>query len=370
MKPIITVVAGLAACLLAFPAQGQVVHTTATLSQGGGVVGVSVGNLALFAGGGALSVYDSTAGQWSAGAAPSVWATPAPAGGLALFADTNTSSAVVDAYDTGSGQWSSMTLAQDVGRSATTVGNEAVFADSTGNGVAMEIYNATSGQWSYRAFAGFYPAAEPDPAATAGGRVYYAPGWNDFSITTQTAYVYDPQANSWSTITYAPAPRMAVAVLAVGSKVLFAGGDGSPDPGSAGNDVEILDTTTMTWSHTTSPSPIEGRAPFTTYAAAGGMAFFQYDGAVQIYDTNTGEWSTATLSVPRYDAAAVSVGNEVIFAGGYLAGGAPSDAVDIYTVTPEPATLSLLALGGLALLRRRPRRAPPPLHGELARGSR
>jgi hypothetical protein len=41
---------------------------------------------------------------------------------------------------------------------------------------------------------------------------------------------------------------------------------------------------------------------------------------VDVYNSNTGAWSTAQLSVPRYMFAATSVGSLALFAGGVNAG--------------------------------------------------
>ena len=40
--------------------------------------------------------------------------------------------------------------------------------------------------------------------------------------------------------------------------------------------------------------------------------------AVDLYNSASGTWSTAQLSVGRYSLAATSVGNVAIFAGGYV----------------------------------------------------
>ena len=56
-----------------------------------------------------------------------------------------------------------------------------------------------------------------------------------------------------------------------------------------------------------------------------------YSNGVDIYDTSTGSWSTATLSQGRYDLAATSVGNQVFFGGGFN-GTSVTTAVDIYTL--------------------------------------
>jgi hypothetical protein len=42
--------------------------------------------------------------------------------------------------------------------------------------------------------------------------------------------------------------------------------------------------------------------------------------AVDLYNSTTGAWSTAQLSVARYGLAATSVGNVALFAGGFLVG--------------------------------------------------
>ena len=42
-----------------------------------------------------------------------------------------------------------------------------------------------------------------------------------------------------------------------------------------------------------------------------------WSNAVDVYNSATGAWSTAQLSVARYNLAAASVGNVAIFAGGY-----------------------------------------------------
>jgi hypothetical protein len=63
---------------------------------------------------------------------------------------------------------------------------------------------------------------------------------------------------------------------------------------------------------------------------------------VDIYNSVTGKWSTAQLSVARFDLAAASVGNVFIIAGGFN-GTSRSAAVDIYLPlagTSAPATTS------------------------------
>jgi hypothetical protein len=50
---------------------------------------------------------------------------------------------------------------------------------------------------------------------------------------------------------------------------------------------------------------------------AGGGASVVVFNAVDLYNSASGTWSTAQLSVARYQLSATSVGNVAIFAGGY-----------------------------------------------------
>jgi hypothetical protein len=73
---------------------------------------------------------------------------------------------------------------------------------------------------------------------------------------------------------------------------------------------------------------------------------------VDVYDADTGLWSTAdVLSTARDNMGATTIGDMAIFAGGRH-DTVPSSLVDIYTI-PEPATLAVLALGGVGVVRRR-----------------
>ena len=64
---------------------------------------------------------------------------------------------------------------------------------------------------------------------------------------------------------------------------------------------------------------------------AGGAHASGYSNVVDIYDADTGLWSTDTLSQGRYYLSATSVGSKAIFAGGFGPPGATaSNVVDIY----------------------------------------
>ena len=67
-----------------------------------------------------------------------------------------------------------------------------------------------------------------------------------------------------------------------------------------------------------------------------------YSNTVDIYDTASGTWSTATLSQGRQYLSAATAGNQVLFAGGSSSSG-PSNVVDIYTLQSYPTITSTKA---------------------------
>ena len=119
--------------------------------------------------------------------------------------------------------------------------------------------------------------------------------------------------------------RIGFAVASAGSKIVFAGGLWTLDcPECWGSSrVDIYDTNTQEW---TIAELSEGRHGIATIAVgnkiffAGGAngdgAFDTLFSTVDIYDASTGNWSVTNLSKPRAYIAAAAVGNKVFFAGG------------------------------------------------------
>ena len=110
--------------------------------------------------------------------------------------------------------------------------------------------------------------------------------------------------------------------------------------------VDIFNTSTNTWSTATLSQPRLGA----TASAAGNYVVFaggNYGGmtsnVVDIYNTSTNTWSTATLSQAREKLAAVAAGNEIFFAGGLDSivadSGSFSNVVDIFHL-PNYTTIS------------------------------
>ena len=182
------------------------------------------------------------------------------------------------------------------------------------------------------------------------------------NYVTDMVDIYDVSTGAWSTATLSQRRQMP-ACASVGNKVIFAGGYTYSGNRSGSDVVDIYDIDSDEWSTATL-----SQARWNFQAAVLGNLVFFGGGAVDrgyrptlctdvvdVYNASTGEWSTAeALDVARCQLAAVSMDDRILFAGGDREyGSIPYSTVDVYA--PEPTTLSLLALGGLALVRRRKR---------------
>ncbi len=206
-------------------------------------------------------------------------------------------------------------------------------------------------------------------AAAAGTKVLFAgaafsgAGINGYG--SSRVDIYDAATGTWSTARLSVA-RSAIAAIAAGGKVFFAGGrlhgGGTGTPDLNFSTVDIYDTATGTWSVASLSEP---RA-FVSAAVLGNKVFFaggerganySVSDRVDIYDLSTGQWSTATLSEPRGLIAAVSAGGKVYFAGGQkesLWDSVPSDRIDVYngasdSWSTDSLTYPMGSLNGLAL---------------------
>lgn len=132
-----------------------------------------------------------------------------------------------------------------------------------------------------------------------------------------------------------------------GNKAVFVGD---------GQHVDIYDLGSQTWSEA---SLHEGRFGGVAIATLGNKVFiaggnisstdYTPTTTVDIYDAGANTWSTAQLSRARGDLAATSVGDEVIFAGGYNPYDASYNTVDIYNNTTNTWSTSSLSDSKFAL---------------------
>jgi len=225
------------------------------------------------------------------------------------------------------------------GAAVAVVGNEAIFAGgSTTSGYAqVNIYNAATAQWSAarlsRARPDITALAVDDEALFAGGQ----PGIDTSSIVD----IYNASTGAWSAGNLSVG-RIDMAATTVGNLAIFAGGETAATnlASTVTNAVDFYDAIDGKWFTGSLSQARSGIAA----ASVGDLALFaggqgdekdgvtQYSSVVDIYNTKTGRWSTATLSQARTGIDALTVGNTVLFAGGSAATGL-STAVDIYNST-------------------------------------
>jgi len=141
--------------------------------------------------------------------------------------------------------------------------------------------------------------------------------------------------------------RMGVAVN--GTKVYFAGGaDNANNPLSG---IEVYDVETESWvtppQFTLSVARMhpEGVScgPLVMFAGGADFSTFQMFDEVDIWNTETEQWFTASLATPRVFLSAVSNGEKALFAGGNNLAGAAYNVVDIFDRTTGNWTLSSLS---------------------------
>jgi autotransporter-associated beta strand protein len=249
--------------------------------------------------------------------------------------------------------WSTMTLPSASGATAaTSAGNDVFFT----NGSQVDIYNTSTSVWSSATLSqGPYLSV-----TSVGDQVFFGGGL--FTATggshSNEVDIYDTSAGTWSTATLSQGRYLLAATSAAGN-VFFAGGavppaGGGPDIPS--NVVDIYNTSTGTWSTATLSTARDNLAA----TSAGNQVFFaggdpnnalDPSSVVDIYNTSTGTWSTAALSQARTFIAATSAGNQVFFAGGGWATSSAatySNVVDIYnTSTGTWSTAALSQARGL-----------------------
>ncbi len=147
--------------------------------------------------------------------------------------------------------------------------------------------------------------------------------------------LYNTATGVWTTARLSVG-RSNPAAASVGDVAMFAGGNAiHPNgvvKGVVSNAVDIYNSTTGFWT-TARLSMGRGRLAAASVGnmiiVAGGYTIlpssnpgFQASDAVDLYHCATRAWTTVQLSLARYDLAAASVGNVAIFAGGVLTGGA------------------------------------------------
>ncbi len=279
-----------------------------------------------------MSVSTATLSQARSGSAATTL------GDLAFFAGgeadgSGTPSNYVDIYNSLTNTWSNTTLTVPrYGIAATSVGNLAIFAggdDGNFNPTnTVNIYNIKTGAWSTATLS---QARGTLTATTVGTKAIFAGGYG--FAPSNVVDIYDSSTGVWSQATLSQA-RQDPAAASVGTTAIFAGGFYSIPQGDNGpsNVVDMYNASTNVWSTTTLSDPRVDIAATTVGEKAifaGGMDDNGWTNAVDIYDGSTGTWSTTTLPVNLEAPVATTVGNMAIFAGQDVVNG-QTNVLDIY----------------------------------------
>ena len=300
----------------------------------------------------------SVTAQWSTDTFTGSRAFPSAAtvGDRAFFAGgtDNVSSVtdVVDIYDANTDTWSTETLPSPRAVMGVAVLGDLVFfagggPSSSSPSAVVDVFDSSSDTWSTATLsqARFFPAG-----ASVGTKVFFA-GGDTYALATgpvasAVVDIYDSVLGppddpaAWSVGPPLCQARTQLSAVTVGTQVLFAGGH---DFTTSYDNVDIYDEAGGSWSMARLSEP--NAKPFGSSTSVGSLAFFGggqatgfppfgWSAVVDIYNAQTGEWSTESMSVPRGELCATAVGDTVLFAGGATgAQYSPTDVVETYDVT-------------------------------------
>ena len=253
------------------------------------------------------------------------------------------------------------------GIAVASAGNKIVFAggysvpSSPGNSAiyhsTVDIYDIATQSWSVAALS----VARSDIAAiAAGNKIFFAGGHSVTGSGNLNYYatidIYDVVTNTWS-VSYLSEPRSLIAAATVGDKVFFAGGSINGNinyygqVGTPTSKVDIYNITTQSWSTAILSQPRNEIAAVTLhnkiYFAGGGAiddVNLNVSNRIDIYDDVTGAWSRSTLQGYRTSMSSIAVGDKIYWAGGnvwpYF--GVFTCAVEILDVVTNSNTISNL----------------------------
>ena len=189
--------------------------------------------------------------------------------------------------------------------------------------------------------------------ATAGNKILFAGGLLSSGMASSTVDIYDLTNQSWSTAQLSVG-RFLMAAISFGNKIYFAGGviSNTNYNYTLSSRIDIYDVTSNTWSIAELSEPRSDMSVATIgnkIMFAGGTKLFNCSSfctsdRVDIYNTSTNTWSTATLSVARNGLSATAAGNKIYFAGGgdWAVGSGVYDHIDIYDDNTNSWTTSTL----------------------------
>lgn len=199
--------------------------------------------------------------------------------------------------------------------------------------INTDVYNHKTAMWTRY---GLSVKREYYAAAVLNNKLVMAGGINPNSTFSSVADVFDLATGQTIPAVLSQA-RAYFAAAGAGNKILFGGG--SPSNDKVSSRVDIYNTQTGQWTTDTlslARTNLAAGAIGNKIVFAGGVAINSshqgyYSDRVDIYDTQTGQWTQATLSQPRYqDMKIVTAGNKLLIAGGATT--TNYETVDVYDV--------------------------------------
>ena len=268
---------------------------------------------------------------------------------------------VVQEYDPATDTWrrvSDMPTARHSLDCAAVDGYVYAIGGHVGNSRAEnERYDPQTDTWESMASK---PTAVSGPGVAAFGGMIYTFGGNHSSSMQSVIEAYDPTTDTWQSVGNMPEAGEPWDAAVLGDRIYLAGGGGFASEGAGASDhLWAYDPADGTWD-TTLPKLNVARSGMALVAfesslyAIGGWGAAGELASVERWSPGDPSWTfDESLNIPRAQLGAEVVGDWIYAFGG------TSSGVNLSSVeaAPEPATLSVLALGGLGLLARRKRRA-------------
>jgi hypothetical protein len=244
------------------------------------------------------------------------------------------------------GQWSYSDLSAPRSyMGSTTLGNKAYFAGGRNGSnllTLVEEYDVTKKTWN---ITGNLSVARAVTSGIACGSKLFFAGGTDWSDAFSTVDIFDTTTQKWSTAQLS-VPRFSIAAVSDSIKVLFAGGFQLPS-GVYQSVVDIYDIQTGVWTKANLSLAREAIAT----AVVGNLAIFaggygasSTTDVVDIYNFSTNKWSKDKLSQARGFASATTIGSKVIIAGGITSLNNPTNRVDIFDTTTGIWTTASLSV--------------------------
>lgn len=156
-------------------------------------------------------------------------------------------------------------------------------------------------------------------ALSVNGKIFFAGGLWIGSYATPEVDMYDTATSTWTNPGILSAARGYIATSFAGNKAIFAGGNDRYNIMTYHDAADMLDLTTMKWTHarlseartSIATASVEDKAYF-----IGGIKQNGFSNKIDVYTAANDAWSQIELNEPRGSAAAAVINKRIYIAGG------------------------------------------------------